>query len=62
MAYSGTAKIMKLRRRLFSAKDPYDCSKDELFLGACKENWSYLVSHCEDYKKISYGLGIRRDL
>ena len=50
---------MKLRRKLFSVKDPYDLSRDELFLGACRENWSYLVNRCEDYKKISEGLGIR---
>lgn len=50
---------MKLRRKLFSVKDPYDLSKDELFLGACRENWSYLMTHCEDYRKISEGLGVK---
>lgn len=49
---------MKLRRRLFASKDPYDCSDSELFLNACKENFSHLINNCEDYKKIACGLGI----
>ena len=49
---------MKLRRKLFASKDPYDVSKADLFLAACKENFTYLISHCEDYKKICKGLGI----
>ena len=49
---------MKLRRKLFASKDPYDSNKADLFLAACKENFSYLMDHCEDYKKISKGLGI----
>ena len=49
---------MKLRRKLFSSKDPYDGSKNELFLNACKENYDHLITHCDDYKKISEGLGI----
>ncbi len=52
---------MKLRRKLFSSKDPYDRNSDELFLSACKENWSYLMGHCDDYKKISEGLGIKSE-
>ena len=50
---------MKLRRKLFSSKDPYDCNRSELFLGACKENFNHLITHCEDYKKIADGLNIR---
>ena len=49
---------MKLRRKLFSNKYPYDLTKSELFLAACKENYKHLITHCEDYKKISDGLGI----
>ena len=49
---------MKLRRKLFASKDPYDSNKADLFLAACKENFSYLMDHCEDYKNISKGLGI----
>ena len=49
---------MKLRRKLFASKDPYDCSDSELFLNACKENFDYLINNCEDYKKIAGGLGI----
>ena len=50
---------MKLRRKLFSSKDPYDVTKSELFFNATKENFSYLVSHCDDYKKICDGLGVK---
>ena len=50
---------MRLRRKLFSGKDPYDCSKSELFLGACRENIDFLITHCEDYKKICDGLDVR---
>ena len=50
---------MKLRRKLFSSKNPYDSSKGELFLNACKENYDHLITHCNDYKKISEGLGVR---
>ena len=50
---------MKLRRRLFASKDPYDSNKSELFLDACKENFGYLITHCDDYKKICTGLNIR---
>ena len=50
---------MKLRRKLFSNKDPYDVSKSDLFLNATKENFSYLISHCDDYKKICDGLGVK---
>ena len=32
---------MKLRRKIFSSKDPYDDSKSELFLDATKENFNY---------------------
>jgi len=49
---------MKLRRKLFGSKDPYDCTKSELFLGACKENFNHLITHCDDYKKIADGLGV----
>jgi len=49
---------MKLRRRLFASRDPYDCSGQELFLAACKENYVHLMAHCEDYRKISRGLGV----
>ena len=49
---------MKLRRRLFATKDPYDSNTADLFLSACKENFSYLLTHCEDYKKICKGLDI----
>lgn len=50
---------MKLRRKLFASKDPYDCTKSELFLDACKENFDYQITHCEDYRRIADGLGIR---
>ena len=50
---------MKLRRKLFASKDPYDCTRSQLFLDACKENYGHLISHCDDYKKISEGLGIK---
>ncbi|MBR5057102.1 MAG: acyl-protein synthetase [Clostridiales bacterium] len=50
---------MKLRRKIFSSKDPYDVSKSDLFLNATKENFSYLISHCEDYRKICDGLGVK---
>ena len=50
---------MKLRRKLFASKDPYDCTREQLFLDACKENYSHLITHCDDYKKISEGLGIK---
>ena len=57
--YEGTGvRNMKLRRKLFSSKDPYDCSRQELFLAACKENYDHLITHCDDYKKISEGLGV----
>ena len=49
---------MKLRRKLFASKDPYDCTKPQLFLDACKENIDYLITHCDDYKKIADGLGV----
>ena len=49
---------MKLRRKLFSSKDPYDCTKSQLFLDACKENYDHLITHCSDYKKISDGLDV----
>lgn len=49
---------MKLRRKLFASKDPYDSTKADLFLDACKENFDYLISHCDDYKKICNGLKI----
>ena len=50
---------MKLRRKLFASKDPYDCGKTQLFFDACKENYDYLITHCDDYKKIATGLGIK---
>ena len=50
---------MKLRRKLFSSKDPYDVSKSDLFLHASKENFNYLYGHCDDYKKISDGLSVK---
>ena len=50
---------MKLRRQLFASKDPYDGTKADLFLAACKENMDYQIAHCEDYKKICTGLGIK---
>lgn len=57
--YEGTGvRNMKLRRKLFSSKDPYDCSRQELFLAACKENYDHLITHCDDYKKISECLGV----
>ena len=49
---------MRLRRKLFSSKDPYDCTKQQLFIDACKENFDYLITHCDDYKKICEGLNI----
>ena len=49
---------MKLRRRLFASKDPYDTTRSQLFLDACRENFDHLVTHCEDYKKIADPLGI----
>ena len=49
---------MKLRRKLFASKDPYDFSKPDLFFGACKENFDHLTAHCDDYKMICEGLGI----
>ena len=48
---------MKLRRKLFKTKDPYDSSKADLFFDACKENFDYLITHCDDYKKICTGFG-----
>jgi len=50
--------FMKLRRKLFASKDPYDCTKSQLFLDACKENFDHLITHCDDYKRIADGLGI----
>ncbi len=50
---------MKLRRKLFASKDPYDCTRSQLFLDACKENYGHLITHCDDYRKISEGLGIK---
>lgn len=50
---------MKLRNKLFAVKNPYDSTQSELFLDACKENFEYLYSHCDDYKKIANGLGIK---
>ena len=50
---------MKLRRKLFSSKDPYDCTGSEIFLDACRENFDHLIAHCEDYKKICDGLNVR---
>ncbi len=50
--------FMKLRRRLFASKDPYDCTKSQLFLDACKENFDHLITHCDDYKRIADGLGV----
>ena len=49
---------MKLRRKVFSNKDPYDCTKQQLFLDACKENFNHLINNCDDYKKICEGLNI----
>ena len=49
---------MKLRRKLFNTKDPYDGNTAGLFLASCRENFDYLISHCEDYGKIAKGLGI----
>lgn len=43
---------MKYRRLLFGVKDPYSDSSDELFTKAVKENFSYCVSHCDDYRII----------
>ena len=42
---------MKLRRKLFASKDPYDVSKSDLFLRASKENFNYLLNllFYEDY-------------
>ena len=48
---------MKLRRKLFSSKNPYDGTKDALFLDACRENFAYLIQNCDDYKNIAAGLG-----
>ena len=58
-AISYRALGMKLRRKLFSSKDPYDVTKSELFFDAAKENFSHLISHCEDYRKICDGLGVK---
>ena len=41
---------MKYRRLLFWVKDPYSDSSDELFTKAVKENFSYCISHCDDYR------------
>lgn len=49
---------MKYRRLLFGVKDPYSDSSDELFTKAVKENFSYCVSHCDDYRRICGNLGI----
>ena len=49
---------MKLRRKLFGSKDPYDSTKADLFLDACKENFDYLIGHCDDYKNLCNGLKI----
>lgn len=49
---------MKLRRKLFANKDPYDSTKADLFLAACKENFDYIYSNCEDYRKICKGLKV----
>ena len=51
---------MSYRRRLFSRKDLYNCceASQQLFLDACKENFDHLISHSEDYRKISERLGI----
>lgn len=49
---------MKLRRKLFASKDPYDTSKSDLFLDACKENFNHLINNCDDYKRICDGLGV----
>lgn len=49
---------MKYRRLLFWVKDPYSDSSDELFTKAVKENFSYCVSHCDDYRRICENLGI----
>lgn len=49
---------MKYRRKLFSSRDPYDSTKSELFLNACRENLDQLIRHCDDYRKIAEGLGV----
>ena len=49
---------MKFRRKLFACRAPYDSSRSELFLKAAKENFDYLISHCDDYKKICEGLHV----
>lgn len=49
---------MKYRRLLFWVKDPYSDSSDELFTKAVKENFSYCVSHCDDYRRICENLAI----
>ncbi len=50
---------MKLRRKLFSQKNPYSDSDGNLFLEASRENFDYLIKNCEDYRLISEGLGIK---
>lgn len=50
---------MKLRRKLFASRDPYDCTKSDLFLDACRENFDHCVRRCGDYRKICEGLGVR---
>lgn len=49
---------MKYRRQFFSVKDPYCDNSDGLFTKAVKENFSYCVSHCNDYRRICEKLGI----
>lgn len=49
---------MKYRRQLFGVKDPYSDSSDELFTKAVKENFSYCISHCDDYHRICEELDI----
>ncbi|MDE7362413.1 MAG: acyl-protein synthetase [Oscillospiraceae bacterium] len=49
---------MKYRRRLFSAKSPYDTNgTEELFLRAVRENCLFHYTNCPEYRKLLDGLG-----
>jgi len=52
---------MKYRRRLFSVKNPYDLSSDDVFVKAVRENFNFLYKHCPDYRKIADNLNVNSD-
>lgn len=49
---------MKYRRRLFSVKNPYELTSDELFLKAVRENFDFLRKHCANYRKIAERMNV----